>query len=131
MKKKMEVLCVNMVILEEGEMDKTMNSHEMRGKNEIFLKTTLKITLIVQNTRFLRLEWVANKSPSQAAKNPCDKFWKIWLSIFRDWKVHPRVSHKESRETLWVKLTTRVSTRESVAKLSCENAKHPDFWKNF
>ena len=47
---------MNMVILEEGEMDKTMNSHEMRGKNEIFLKTTLKITLIVQNTRFLRLE---------------------------------------------------------------------------
>ena len=52
----------------------------------------------VQNMRFLRLDWVVNKSPSQVAKNSCDKFLKIRLSIFRDWKVHSRVS----RETVWV-----------------------------
>jgi len=44
------------MIFEEGQTDKTMNSHEMRGKNEKFLKTVLKITLIVQNMRFSRLE---------------------------------------------------------------------------
>ena len=60
MMKKMEVLCMKTVNLEEGGMDKMMNSHEMRGKNEIFLKTALKITLIMQNTHFSRLEWVAN-----------------------------------------------------------------------
>ena len=52
MMKKMEVLCVKTVILEEGGTDKTMNSHEMQGKNAKFLKTALKITLIVQNTLF-------------------------------------------------------------------------------
>ena len=86
-----------------------------------FLKTALKITLIVQNTCISRLEWVANKLPSQVAKNPCDKFWKICLSIFRDWKVHSQVSHKRSRETFWVKLMTRASTHKLVAKVSCEN----------
>ena len=34
---------MKMVIFEEGGTDKTMNSHEMRGKNEKFLKTVLKI----------------------------------------------------------------------------------------
>ena len=48
----MERLCVNMVILKEGKIDKKMNSHEMRGKNEKFLKSVLKKTLIVQNTGF-------------------------------------------------------------------------------
>ena len=47
---------MNIVSLEEGEMDKAMNSHNMRGKNEKFLKTVLKIALIVQNMRFARLE---------------------------------------------------------------------------
>ena len=82
MRENMEVLCVNTVILKEGRMDKMMNSHEMWGKNEKFLKTALKITFIVQNTRFSRLDWVTNKLPSQVAKNPCDKFWKICLSVF-------------------------------------------------
>ena len=44
------------VSLEKGGMDKTMNSHNMRGKNENFLKISLKITLNEQNTRFSQLE---------------------------------------------------------------------------
>ena len=50
--KKMEVLCLKMVILAEGGTNKTINSHEMRGKNEKILKIALKITLNAQNTRF-------------------------------------------------------------------------------
>ena len=44
------------VSLEGRGTDKTMNSHNKRGKNEIFLKTTLKINLKAQNMRFSRLE---------------------------------------------------------------------------
>ena len=47
---------MEMVGLEKGGTDKTMNSHNMQGKNEKFLKTALKITLIMQNTSFSRLE---------------------------------------------------------------------------
>ena len=36
--KKMEVLCVKIVILEEGWTNKMMNSHEMQGTNEKILK---------------------------------------------------------------------------------------------
>ena len=56
MMKKMKVLCVETVILVEGGINKTMNSHEMQGKNEKLLKIALKITLKVQNMRFSQLE---------------------------------------------------------------------------
>ena len=69
-----------------------------------------------------------NKSQIQVTKNPCDKIWKICLSVFCDWKVHSQVSHKGSRKTFWVKLATGASTREPVAKLNCENPKNPKFW---
>ena len=48
----------NMVSLWERWMDKTMNSQNERGKTKMFLKTILKS----QNTWFLQLKWVANKS---------------------------------------------------------------------
>ena len=67
-KENMEILCVNTVIMKEGKVDKRMNSHEMRGKNEKFLKLFLKKTLIVQNTWFLRLNQVADKLPGQVTK---------------------------------------------------------------
>ena len=44
------------------------------------------------------------------------KIWKILLSVFRNWKVYPRVSREMSRENLWVTLATGPSTREQVAK---------------
>ena len=49
-------------------------------------------------------------------KHTRTKFWKIFLSVFRDWKVYPRVSRELSRENLWVNLATGPSTREQVAK---------------
>ena len=55
-RKNMESLCVNMVILKEGKTNKKMNSHEMRGKKEKFLKIVLKKTLIEQNMQFPRLK---------------------------------------------------------------------------
>ena len=38
---------MNTMILKKGKIDKKMNSHEMRGKNEKFLKPVLKKTLIM------------------------------------------------------------------------------------
>ena len=49
----------NTVSLWERWTDKTMNSQNERGKTKMFLKTILKS----QNTWFLQLKWVANKSP--------------------------------------------------------------------
>ena len=45
-----------MEVLEEGEVDKIMKMHVMRGKTEKFLKTILDLILFVQNTHFSRLK---------------------------------------------------------------------------
>ena len=71
----------------------------------------------MQNMRFSRLKWVANKMPGQAAKTLKDKVLKNFLSVFCDWKVYPRGSRKLSRENLCVTLATGPSTCEQVAKI--------------
>ena len=78
-KENMEILCVNMVILKEGKADKKMNSHEMWGKNEKFLKPVLKKTFIMQNTRFSQLNQVTNKSPGQVPKHLRDKIFEKFV----------------------------------------------------
>ena len=83
-----------------------------RGKTQKVLKIDLK----KQNTRFSRLSQVASKSP----KHLKHKFWKICLSVFRDWKFYPQGSREVSRKNLCVPLTTGTSNREQVAKLSRE-----------
>ena len=70
------------------------------------------------NTRFSRLKWVANKSPSQAAKTLKDKILKNFLSVFRNWKVYLRGSRKLSCVNLCVTLATGPFTREQVAKIN-------------
>ena len=90
----------------------------------------MKKKLKVQN-RFSWLKWVANKSQEQVAKNPCDKIWKKFLSVFRDWKVHPWGSCEGNLETFWVHLMIRASTCEQVARPSLEKSKNPNFWKIF
>ena len=72
----------------------------------------------MQNTRFSRLKWVANKSPGLAAKTLKDKIVKNFLSVFRDWKVYPWGSRELSRENLCVPLVTGPFTRKQVAKIN-------------
>lgn len=67
--KKMEDFLKNTMSLGRRGTDKTMNSHNVQGKNEKFLKTILKKTLKVQNTRFFAI----GMSREQIAKNPCDE----------------------------------------------------------
>ena len=117
---------------EKRARDEGMNSdNDAWGKNEKCLKMTLKITLNMQNMRFSRLSQVAWKSPKQAARNLETKNLKIFLSVFRDWKVYLRKSREVSRENLYVPFATGPSTREHVAILSREKHKNPNFWKIF
>ena len=71
-----------------------------------------KTVLKAQNTHFLQL----NQVVGQATKHLVTKIWKIFLSVFHDWKVHPQESREGSRESFWVNLATGTSTREQVAK---------------
>ena len=108
-----------------------LNDNDAWGNNKKFLKTTLKITFKMQNTRFSWLKQVANKLPGQVARHRRWNFWKICLSVFRDWKFHPRGSHEGSRKHFCVTLTIRAFTHEQVANLSREKPKNPDFLKKF
>ena len=96
-----------------------MNRHRVQDKQirTPFFEKSVENELILQNTRFSRLKWVANKKSGQAAKTLKDKILKNFLSIFRDWKVYPRGSRELSRENFWVILATGPSTREQVAKI--------------
>ena len=91
-----------------------MNSHKsVRGKIEKDLKTTP----IFAKHAFFATEMSRQKIASSSRQNTRgQKFEKTFLSIFRDWKVYPRVSRELSRENLCVTLATRPSTREQVAK---------------
>ena len=101
----------------------------MQGKNESFLKLVLKKTLIVQNTRFSRLSQVACKSPGQVVRNLRRNFWKICLSVFHNWKFHPRGSRERSLENFCVTFTIGASAHKQVANLSREKPKNPNFEK--
>ena len=57
----------------EKEIGKTVNSHK---KSREKLKKFKEIVFETQNMCFLRLKWVANKSPGQAAKTLKDKIVK-------------------------------------------------------
>ena len=72
------------------------------------------------NTRFSRLKWVANKSPSLATKTLKDKIVKNFLSVFRDWKVYLRGSREQSRENFCVPLATGPFTHEQVTKINTQ-----------
>lgn len=102
-----------------------MNSQKCSRENWKVLKTVPK----ARNTRFLRLNQVTCKSLGQVARHLRRNFWKIFLSVFRNWKFHPRGSHEGSHENFCVTLVTRASTREQVASLSREKSKNPDFEK--
>ena len=91
-----------------------MNSdNNAGGKNEKFLKTTLKITLNMENTWFLRLSQVARVSRETLWKQDS---WKIFYVFFVTGKTYSRGSCKLSRENLCVPFVTRPSTCKQVAK---------------
>ena len=48
-------------------------------------------------------DWVKLRASrqGQSPEYSRQKFWKIYLSVFRDWKFYSRESHEVSRENLW------------------------------
>ena len=94
----------------EGEDEQSQN---FEGKTENDFKNCSYFC----QTRDFR-DW--SKSPHsrqlKPPKHSKTKFWKIFLSVFRNWKVYPRESRELSRQNLWVTLATGPSTREQVAK---------------
>ena len=97
-------------------LNKWTNTECKTSKWEPLFEKSVENELILQNTWFSQLKWVANKMPGQAAKTLKDKILKNFISVFRDWRVYPRGSRELSHENLCVTLTTRPSTREQVAK---------------
>ena len=113
------------VSLKEFQVRKIMKSHKSSRETQKVFKTAL----FAQNTRFLRLNQDASKSPGPVARTLKTKILKIFLSVFRDWKFYPQGSREVSCENLCVPLVTRTSTWEHVANLSREKHNSPNFEK--
>ena len=84
---------------------------------------SLKIVLKVQNMRFLGLNQVANKSPSQAAKHLRDKIFEKFSKRFLQLEGTPTKKSRRGSRKLLYNLATGASTHEQVAKPSRENLK--------
>ena len=88
----------------------------------------MDITLFMQNMQFSWLEWVASKSPKRVAKIPWQNFWKICLSVFRNWKVHLWASHEGRRESFYVSLQLELSLMNKSPSWVMKKPKTKKFW---
>ena len=77
----------------------------------------------MQNMRFLGLNQVANKSPSQAAKHLRDKIFEKFSKCFLRLEGTPTKKSQRGPWKLLYNLATGASIREQVAKSSRENLK--------
>ena len=100
-------------VWEGDSLERRWTVTNVRGKTEKDLKNC---PYFCQTRVFRDLIESPQSRQFKPPKHSRTKIWKIFLSVFRDWKVYPRVSHELSRENLWVNLATGPSTREQVAK---------------
>ena len=96
-----------------------MNSHKCSREN---WKRFKNCSYFCQTRVFRDLIKSPHSRQIKPPKHSATKIWKIFLSVFRHWKVYPRVSRELSRENLWVTFATGPSTREQVAKMTREDA---------
>ena len=68
-------------------------------------------------------DWV--KSPEHSRQ----KFWKIYLSVFRDWKFYPWESREVSHENLWVSSRLDLPPANKSPDWVVRNIKNPNFEK--
>ena len=90
-----------------------MNSHKCSREN---WKRFKNCPYFCQTRVFRDLIELPQSRQLKPPKHSRTKIWKIFLSVFCDWKVYPRVSRELSRKNLCVTLATGPSTREQVAK---------------
>ena len=100
-------------VWEGDSLERRWTVTNVRGKTEKDLKTA---PIYAKHAFFAT--WLIRQKAARSSRQNTQgqKFEKIFLSVFRDWKVYPRVSRELSRENLWVTLATGPSTREQVAK---------------
>ena len=72
--------------------------------------------------------FAAGMSREQVAKILWHKFWKICLSVFRDWEIHSRASHEESCESFWVNLRLELSLMNQSPNWVVKILKTYKFW---
>ena len=80
----------------------------------------------MRKTRDFR-DWVKSLRP--VARTLKTKIWKIFLSVFRDWKFYPRESHEVSRENLWAFSWLDLPLANKSPDWVVRNIKNPNFEK--
>ena len=65
----------------------------------------------------------------QSPKHSGQKFLKIYLSVFRDWKFYPRGNRKVSCENLWVPSWLDLPPTNKSPNWVMRNIKNPNFEK--
>ena len=80
----------------------------------------------MRKTRDFR-DWVKSLGP--VARTLKTKIWKIFLSVFRDWKFYPRESHEVSRENLWAFSRLDLPLANKSPDWVAWNIKNPNFEK--
>ena len=103
-------------------MGKTMNSHKSSREK---LKKFKNWPICTKHTIFVTKLSRQGQSPEHSRQ----KFWKIYLCVFRDWKFYLRGSHKVSRENLWVPSWLDLPPANKWLDWIARNIKNPNFEK--
>ena len=100
-------------VWKEDSLERRWTVTKVRGKTE---KRFKNCSCFCQTRDFRDFIKSPHGRQIKPPKHSRTKIWKIFLSVFHDWKVYLRVSRELSRENLWVNLATGPSTSEQVAK---------------
>ena len=76
-------------------------------------------------------DWVKLRAShqGQSLEHLRQKFWKIFLSVFRKWKFYLRESREVSRENLWVPSRLEPPPVNKSPDWAVRNIKNPNFEK--
>ena len=103
-----------------------MNSHRSSREK---LKTFKNWPICVKHTIFATESSREQVARAQSLEHSRQKFWKIYLSIFRDWKFYLRESCEVSRENLWVSSRLDLPPANKSPDWVTRNIKNPNFEK--
>ena len=84
----------------------------------------------MHKTRDFR-DWVKSRASrqGQSLEHLRKKFWKIYLSVFRDWKFYSWESREVCRKNFWVSSQLDLSLANKLPDWVARNIKNPNFEK--
>ena len=84
----------------------------------------------MRKTRYFR-DWVKSRASCQGQlpEDSRQKFWKFYLSVFRDWKFYPRESREVSRKNLRALSRLDLLPANKSPNWVARNIKNPNFEK--